>query len=186
MADTKVSALTQLTGTPAITDELYIVDDPGGSPLSKNISVGDLLTLDAAQIYATGAAGTQTPNTSYALMTQWASNGAALGGATADQANNKITVTNDGVYLVFYSCSFTGSDGSVVNAAVFWNAVEQTQTTAEIELDTGADAAIVTGAGLVDVTTGSTDFDLRVKCDGAADVFDLLEGSMVVVRIGNT
>lgn len=42
MADTKASALTELTA-PELTDRLYIVDDPGGTPSSKTIEIGNLL-----------------------------------------------------------------------------------------------------------------------------------------------
>jgi hypothetical protein len=59
MADTKVTALTALS-TAAGTDILYIVDDPGGSPASKKITVDDLLVgmaPDASDItYTPGTA----------------------------------------------------------------------------------------------------------------------------------
>lgn len=42
MADTKVTGLTQLTA-PAEGDYLYVVDDPTGTPLSKYVTIGDLL-----------------------------------------------------------------------------------------------------------------------------------------------
>ncbi len=38
MADTKVSALTNIGAVPDYADELYIVDDPGGTPVSKAIT----------------------------------------------------------------------------------------------------------------------------------------------------
>lgn len=41
MADTKTTALTALTA-PATTDIIYIVDDPGGTPISKKITLADL------------------------------------------------------------------------------------------------------------------------------------------------
>jgi len=43
MADTKVPNLTALTA-PAAGDLLYIVDDPGGTPLDKKITAEDLLS----------------------------------------------------------------------------------------------------------------------------------------------
>ncbi len=42
MADTKVTALTQNT-TPETTDILYMVDDPGGTPLSQKVTIEDIL-----------------------------------------------------------------------------------------------------------------------------------------------
>lgn len=44
MADAKLTALTENT-TPALTDDLYIVDDPGGTPASQRITVGNLLAV---------------------------------------------------------------------------------------------------------------------------------------------
>jgi len=42
MADTKISGLTAIT-TPAAADELLIIDDPGGTALSRKITVTNLL-----------------------------------------------------------------------------------------------------------------------------------------------
>lgn len=71
-ADTKVTALTENTA-PAATDLLYIVDDPGGSPLSQKITVANLaanmpditvtgsdISVDAAGVKFTGANGAVT------------------------------------------------------------------------------------------------------------------------------
>lgn len=61
MADKKVTQLTALTA-PANTDLLLIIDDPAGSPVSKKITVEDLLgattglTVAAVDITATGTA----------------------------------------------------------------------------------------------------------------------------------
>ena len=41
MADQKLTALTALT-TPDVADELYIVDDPAGTPTSKKITIANL------------------------------------------------------------------------------------------------------------------------------------------------
>lgn len=57
MADTKVSALTADT-SPTVDDLLYIVDDPGGTPASRKVTVANLFSApfniyaDAANILA--------------------------------------------------------------------------------------------------------------------------------------
>ncbi len=43
-ADTKVSALTDIT-SPALGDDMYIVDDPDGTPISRKINIGNLLAV---------------------------------------------------------------------------------------------------------------------------------------------
>jgi len=47
MADSKTTALTELNATPETTDVIYIVDDPGGTPVSKKITVANLLAAIA-------------------------------------------------------------------------------------------------------------------------------------------
>ena len=60
MADTKTSDLAAITAA-AFADVLQIVDDPGGTPASKQITVGDLLSLEFGQVYTAAGAGTQSP-----------------------------------------------------------------------------------------------------------------------------
>jgi len=51
MADSKVTALTALTA-PLATDVMYVVDDPGGTPISKKIEVGELSSVFYSSQYA--------------------------------------------------------------------------------------------------------------------------------------
>ena len=48
MSNQKLTARTELSATPAGTDILYIVDDPGGTPLSKKITVDNVIQYAAA------------------------------------------------------------------------------------------------------------------------------------------
>ena len=50
MADTKLTGLTELATTPEGTDIVYIVDDPGVTPLSKKITVVNLLNAAPATL----------------------------------------------------------------------------------------------------------------------------------------
>lgn len=44
MADTKITALTELT-TPALTDVIVIVDEPSGTPITKKMTLTNLQTI---------------------------------------------------------------------------------------------------------------------------------------------
>lgn len=64
MADTKVSALSPVT--PILTDELYIVDDPGGTPASGRVTLtaintllGNSISIGASQIASLTATVTE-------------------------------------------------------------------------------------------------------------------------------
>jgi hypothetical protein len=65
MANQKITALTALT-TPATEDLLAIVDDPAGTPITKKISLANLLTLFVSNVTVqilTSASATYTPTT---------------------------------------------------------------------------------------------------------------------------
>jgi len=49
MADTKISALTELATTPTSGDLTVIIDDPGGTPVSKKITVDNLVAFQDAR-----------------------------------------------------------------------------------------------------------------------------------------
>jgi hypothetical protein len=63
MADQKTTELAALT-TPVLADLLQIVDDPAGSPVTKQITIADLLTLFVSNVTVqvlTASSGTYTP-----------------------------------------------------------------------------------------------------------------------------
>lgn len=63
MADQKITALTALT-TPTTDDLLAIVDDPSGTPITKKITLANLLTLFVSNVVVqvlSSASGTYTP-----------------------------------------------------------------------------------------------------------------------------
>lgn len=59
MADSKLTGLTANT-TPALPDLLYLVDDPGGTPLSQKIALGDLYNGIALTVTKSAIAATST------------------------------------------------------------------------------------------------------------------------------
>lgn len=185
MADSKMTALGQQT-SPVLSDILHTVDDPGGTPLNMQIEIGYLLALPHAQIYTTSGAGTQTPGTSYVKLTQWGSNGASYL-ATADQANNKITLTQTGFYLVLFQVSASSDTGTPeVDFRAYWNSVAQTQCTCRVEAGGIGELVSTSFVGIVDVTTASTDLEIYTQTDNAAASVDIEEAQLVAVRLGPT
>ena len=76
--------------------------------------------------------------------------------------------------------------GSIVNGVIYWNGVEQSQVGFQRKLGTGGDVGSASALGIVDASSASTDIDFYAKCDDALDVFDLVEGSLTVIRIAAT
>jgi len=63
MADQKITALTALT-TPAVVDLLPIVDDPSGTPITKKITLSDLMKMrtTVVPIHSDGSAAITMTN----------------------------------------------------------------------------------------------------------------------------
>ena len=185
MANTKTTGLTELTA-PALSDLLYIVDDPGGTPLSKKITLNNLLALPAGMLYTRHGVGTQTPGLTYVKITQFDSEGPSQGGVSVSAANNEITVTDTGLYVAFLQASFAGSSNSTVDMIVFWNGSEVSQAHFSRKLGSGGDIGSASAMGIVDVTTGNTIFDVRTHCDGVSDTVDVDSIQFFVCKIGPT
>jgi hypothetical protein len=146
-------------------------------------SIGGYVSHNFGQLYTTAGAGSQTPGTSFVNITQWLSNGLSNGPITPDAANNKITLSAVGKYLVLFQCSFQGTSASLVTLQVELNGVDQTQISCERRLATGTDTGSASAFGCVETTTDDEDLEVHVKCSGGAHVFDLKEGQFIVLRI---
>lgn len=104
MADTKLTALAELAATPANTDILYIVDDPGGTPISKKITVSNLVaaasgTKPEMRIHF-GAENLQAIETNFAPLelltgTNVKVNVRAFDDTTEEYANGKFQCPSD-------------------------------------------------------------------------------------------
>lgn len=181
MTDTKTRLLGQNT-SPLLTDLIHMVDDPAGTPVDEHILLAHLLQLPCAQIYTSAGSGSQTPGTGYTKLTQWDSNGYSFN-LTADAANNKITIPSayTGLYIVFASISFGVGATSSFDAffRVYWNSVAQAQCTARVA-DTVGHATL---AGLVNVTTASTDLEIYLRTSAASKDVDVQEAQFLAARI---
>lgn len=188
MADAKITELTELTTADA-GDLLAIVDDPSGTPVTKKITRSNLLgtLIEYGQIYTDAGAGSQTlSNGSFTLLNQFDSNGQSSSEVTPDASNNKITVTNTGIYFVSFSLSFSGTGSVEWEGHVYWNNTVIPQCAFKRKLGTSGDIGTVATQGIVDVTVGSTDFDVRVEPDGASKDIAVAKASLNIFRIAST
>jgi hypothetical protein len=104
MADEKLTALTAETA-PTTDDLVYLVNDPGGSPVSRKVTVANLLGFAHGSIYIAVGVTTQTTNATpdtFDLMTGWNTtegfDGPSSPGVTPAKASNKITLTDTGEF----------------------------------------------------------------------------------------
>jgi hypothetical protein len=141
------------TGSVTATGSIYQAGTFAG------IYVNDGVT---AQNIATG--------TTYTKMTHFATNEESSN-CTADQANDKITITKTGRYYVNWSLSFTTDTNNItLRATVFLNGTEQNSPHAARKIGTGADVGSMSGGGIINVTTAPWDLDLRCRHDGVGTV----------------
>jgi len=188
MADQKITALAELT-TVAAADMMAVVDDPSGTPVTKKATVENVAYASAeyGSIYVDNGVATQTvDNGTPALLTCFANDGVSSAGVTPTVADDKITVTNTGIYKVMFAASFSGDANITWYIALHWNGAEQSQCEIQRKLGVGGDTGACAFSGLVDVTAGGTDFEVYIEPDGAAKdvIFD--HANLSVLRIGLT
>lgn len=178
MADTKVTGLAAIT--PILTDVLYIIDDPGGTPLSKKVTLTAVQTLLLTALDAGDS--TYTP----AVATDWDSDADP---GDVDDALDQLAERTDDLELVVEDASDvtytpgTATDwngdadpGDVVDAldqlAERIDDVEE--ATEEIFLGAAAGWPSTTNgcAALAQVEYGTNDVDLQhLDFDKTADEF---------------
>lgn len=140
-----------------------------------------------AEIYTDDSVITQSIPTgaTYTKLTNFLSNGESKS-CTADQANNKITITQAGEYKIEFNTSFTSS-GSNVNwfGAVFVDGSELDDIHFERKIGSGGDYGSTAIGGIYNVTTAPVDVDVRFRHDSGG-ALDLTKRYMNlnVVRIG--
>ena len=122
---------------------------------------------------------------SYVKVTNFDTNGES-NGCTADQANDKITITKNGEYKVEVSVSFTAATGNVNwFGAIFIDGVEQDGIHFERKLGSGGDYGALQIGGVASVTTAPVDVDVRFRHDRLSDdLMTLRYANLNVVRIG--
>src|SRR5678815_900003 len=120
MADQKITALTALTA-PTTDDLLAIVDDPAGTPVTKKISILNLLKLFVSNVTIqtlTSSSGTYTPTSNMKKALVIAVGGGGGGGNVTGVDQNSGGGGGGGTVIrLFTAAEITGHDGYAVGAA---------------------------------------------------------------------
>ena len=179
--DKKISELTELL-TPSATDVLPIVN----SGATKQIQWGNLALLPLAGgtvtgrltypgifggIYVHDAAAVQAiPNgVTYTKLTCYVGNGPSSD-VTPDAANDKITLTVAGYYLVNCSLNFSAGNNKIFRMAPFLGGVEQDAIHIVRKIGTAGDVGSASFSGILTVAAVPVDLDVRARHDDAAPI----------------
>jgi len=149
MADTKVSALSSIT--PLLTDILYVVDDPGGTPVSAKMAISALQTLLEGNLSLSTSRTTS--------------------GTFADARIAESNVTQHQAALSIAATQLTGSiaDARVAQTNVTQHEAALTVTESQIS-DLGSYLTTLALGGLSDVTITSVTTGELLQYNGSAYV----------------
>jgi len=133
----------------------------------------------SAQSIVTGA--------SYVKVTGFANNGESSN-CTADVANNKITITKTGYYMVSHNSSFTGDTNNVTYfVAAFLDGTEVDALHFVRKLGVAGDVGSASFSGILDVTSAPLDLDIRVRHDNGGSIEYTMEyANLTVTYLGET
>lgn len=138
-----------------------------------------------AEIYLhdNSTATTVATGAGYTKCDQWTTNGQFIN-CTPDQANDKITITQTGIYRVVCSTSFYTDTANInVLSAAFLDGVEQDQLHYIRKIGAANDVGAATFSGYIDVTSVPVDLDLRFRHDDPGNVdITISYGNMSVER----
>lgn len=180
MAIVNVTAMTELTA-PADADVFYVVDDPGSSALPRKITWANIVQKAYGEVSVNGASAAQSLSAStWTKLTAFTAEG-QYKNTTVSHSNDKITVTNAGVYLVNLMVSFTTGAATDATLAVYYNgsvtAAKTNRTTAA-----STDIAGVAASAIISATA-ATDFELYANLDDATTI-TIKDATLTVVRVG--
>ena len=183
MADTKGTALTELT-TVAVDDLLYIIDDPGGTPISKKATVDNVYLASQAygNILVTGGSAAQSLTAATpAKLALFTADGPSLN-TTPAHASDQITVDVAGVYRIAAQFSMT-SDGTNVTFQFYIAVGGVSQNIGCHRLvSTGSDVGSASLTGHLSLSAADV-VTINVEADKNNDL-TLVEAQLVIAKIG--
>lgn len=187
MADTKISLLPALGGAPAADDLIPIDDVSAGA--TKSMTVANVAAYLACygEIYCADASTTQTTNatpSTFDKVTGFTTDGSASN-VTVAAASDKITLTRDGKYQVYWTCAFYGSNNVTFDFRLYdaTNAAAYANIATHRKLNASGDAGSCSMQGIISVS-GSTDIIVQVEADGASKSFTPQHMNLTVRWLG--
>lgn len=122
-----------------------------------------------------------TPDQWY-QVTQFDTNGNA-GGTTPDHTNDRILVSNTGLYKLSFSASFSGTSGRTYIIGIYVGGVLKTDLQTIRYLGTGTDVGSVSITGLVDIADGNY-VEVYAQGDLSSASFILEYANLNLVYVG--
>lgn len=174
--------ITQLpTITPDAADELAVYDVSGS--LTGKAAISDLVGAGGAEaaIYTARGSTPQTGiGTSFVKLTGFANDGVS-DGATADQANNRVTVDIAGTYQISLDVSFSGTLSTTFSFEIYVNGAS-VDIGMQRKLGTGGDVGIGACGRPVAIGAGQ-DVEVYVKADGSSKSITPVYMNLFVHRV---
>jgi len=142
---------------------LYVANDLGGTPVDASIEPTALLEREHGSIYTGAGAGSQAilSATGFDKVDQFDTDGDA-DRTTPTASSNLLTLDNAGRYQVAFHITFLGDALTLFEFGVYWAGVLQSQIQADIE-GGGSGRRSCSAAGIVNVSSGTTDLELYCK-----------------------
>lgn len=155
--------------------------NPGASAFTYNNTFAEIHLHDES------TAVTVATGTTYTKIDLWTDNGES-NDATPDQANDKITITRSGRYLVMGSLSGYSDTANVTfKISAFLDGTEQDNVHCERKFANANDIGSMSLSGIIDVTSAPLDLDLRARHDNGAGVdLTLTYANLSILRVAGT
>jgi|LauGreDrversion4_2_1035121.scaffolds.fasta_scaffold325156_2 hypothetical protein len=181
MADTKISAMPNAS---ALTGAEFVPVVQSGANVKT--TVGDIFTsLAYAEMYIAAGTASQTtsstPNT-FTKLTCFATNSLS-NNCTPDQANDRVTIIQGGVYQVQFYCTFTNSNNKTFSfrlfnestATAYANTVVKSTTTTTNPLFLAYSAIVAIGSG--------ESIIVQVACATASETIIVSDANISVIQV---
>ena len=150
--------------TLAATDSLYVIDNDGPTPVSKNTAAAQVINPNPVygQLSAVSAGTTQTGITStFAKINQFDTISSQVG-VTVDLAQSHFIANEDGIYKLSFSLSYSGDANQVFHISFFVNDVLITKAVTLRTIQASTDIGNV-GTSVIESLSQNDVVDIRVK-----------------------